>query len=235
LPRDTAPFYSAYPVHQRKSGAFQAVRRVLMSRVYYRPAAGTRVLLDYGCGDGTYLQQVRRPGSRCVGYEPDPRQAEAAALLAVVPVYSDVAQLLERYASAVDVVTMHSVLEHVTSLHDTFRLAARLLRRGGVLYVVVPQANCHEARLFGRKWHALDPPRHISFPEPPVVRRLAAAHGMRVRRQEAIPFPTTLAGTIPNLLLGRFSFAVMAASLPFTLPFTLIDPGSVRAFTLEKQ
>jgi SAM-dependent methyltransferase len=235
VPGDTAPFYANYPVHRRKSGASAAAGRVLMSRVYYRPAAKARVLLDYGCGDGAYLERVRRPGVRVIGFETDAAHAAGVAARVGVPVFSDASQLLARHASGVDVVTMHSVLEHVTDLHGTFDLAARLLRPGGVLYVVVPQADSNEARLFGRRWHGLDPPRHVSFPGPPVMARLAAAHGFQIRRQEAVPFPTALAGSVANVLAGRFSFAVMAAALPFTLPFTLVDPGAVRAFTLEKR
>jgi hypothetical protein len=129
---------------------------------------------------------------------------------------------------------MHAVLEHVTDLHATFELTARLLRPRGTLYFVVPQVSSWEARLFGRRWHGLDPPRHISFPEPPAVARLASGHGMRVARHVAVPFPTVLAGSVAPAVFGRFSFPVMAAVLPFTLPFTLASPGGVRAFTLVR-
>ena len=234
VPRDVSSFYAGYPVHRRKSAVFGALRGLLMSRVYYRPASRVPVLLDYGCGDGSYLGQVGRPGRLTIGYEPDPAQAQAVNARVGVPVYSEVRELLRRHASTVDVVTMHSVLEHVTDLHGAFDLAARLLRPGGVLYVVVPQADSNEARIFGRRWHGLDPPRHVSFPGPSVVRRLADAHGFHVTREEAVPFPTALAGSVSNVLLGRFAFPVMAAALPFTLPFTLADPGAVRAFTLAR-
>ena len=235
VPAEVAPFYAGYPVHRPKSKLFETVRGVLMSRVYHRPAAGTRLLLDYGCGDGGYLEQVRRPGRQVIGYEPDAALADAVAARVGVPVYSDAGELLARYRSSVDVVTMHSVLEHVTDLHGTFDLAAGLLRTGGTLYLVVPQLSSTEGHLFGRRWHGLDPPRHVSFPEPLVVQRLAGAHGFRVLRHGAVPFPTALAGSVSNVLVGRFSFPIVAAALPFTLPLTLIDPGAVRAFTLARE
>ena len=234
VPRDVSPFYAGYPVHARKSAAFEAVRRVLMSRVYYRPPPRVRRLLDFGCGDGGYMERVRRPGLEVVGYEPDPAHASSLAARIGLPVYADSRELIERHAAFFDVVTMHSVLEHVTDLHETVGLAARLLRPGGSFYFVVPQISSAEARLFGRRWHGLDPPRHVSFPEPGVVRRLADRHGFRVARQEAVPFPTGFAGSVAPALLGRFSFPVMAAVLPFTLVFTLIDPSAARAFTLVR-
>ena len=232
VPPSVSAFYPAYPVHRRKSAAFNAVRRLLMSRAYYRPGSRARLLLDYGCGDGSYLEWVRRPALQVAGYEPDVEHAAAVAARIGAPVFADAQELLRRYAASFDVVTLHSVLEHVTDPHGTVELAARLLRPGGVLYLVVPQVSSTESRLFGRKWHGLDPPRHITFPEPSVVQRLASAHGFCVTRQEAVPFPTALAGSMSNVLVGRFSFPVMAAALPFTLPFTLVSPGAVRAFTL---
>jgi SAM-dependent methyltransferase len=234
VPRDVSPFYEDYPVHARKTPAFDAVRRVLMSRVYFRPSNAARRLLDYGCGDGAYMMRVRRAGRDVVGFEPDEARAAALAERTGMPVSADAIELVERYGPTFDVVTMHSVLEHVTDLHGTFDVVNRLLRPGGTFYFVVPQVSSAESRLFGRHWHGLDPPRHISFPEPPVVRRLADRHGFGIVRQAAVPFPTGFAGSVAPRFLGRFSFPVMAAVLPVTLVFTVISPGGARAFTLRK-
>jgi SAM-dependent methyltransferase len=236
VPQDVSAFYEDYPVHARKSSAFDAVRGILMSRVYFRPGPRVRRLLDFGCGDGAYMSRVQRDGLEVTGFEPDPTRAEALSSTLGIKVYADADELLRTCDSGgFDAVTMHSVLEHVTDLHGTFDLAARLLRPGGVLYAVVPQVSSAEARLFGRRWHGLDPPRHISFPEPVVVTRLADRHGFRVVRQAAVPFPTGFAGSVAPALLGRFSFAVMAAVLPATLAFTVIIPGGFRAFTLARR
>lgn len=235
VPRDLTPFYRSYPVHQRKSALLKAVRAVLMSRAYYRPTGRVRLLLDFGCGDGSYLARVTGMALRAVGFEPDARLAADVAARTGAKVFSDAVDLLRRHDRAFDAVTMHSVLEHLNDLHGAFALTARLLRPGGVFHAVVPQASSAESRLFGRRWHGLDPPRHVSFPEPPVVNRLAREHGFTVIRQEAVPFPTALAGSVSNVLVGRFSFPVMAAVLPFTLPFTLVEPGAVRAFTLLRR
>jgi SAM-dependent methyltransferase len=235
VPADVSVFYANYPVHARKSSSFDAVRRVLTARVYYRPPARVTRLLDYGCGDGGYMARVRRPGLEVVGLEADRERAAALTAQLGMPVVADADELLRRYGPTFDVVTMHAVLEHLTDLHGTFDLVSRLLRPGGTFYFMVPQASAPEARLFGRRWHGLDPPRHISFPEPPVVRRLADRHGFRVVRHAAVPFPTGFAGSVAQAFLGRFSFAVMAAVLPITMAFTLISPGGFRAFTLERR
>ena len=63
----------------------------------------------------------------------------------------------ERY----DCVTMWHVLEHVHSPSRALAAAAAALRPGGVLKVAVPNAEGFEATLFGRRWGALDVPRHL--------------------------------------------------------------------------
>jgi SAM-dependent methyltransferase len=234
VPRDVSPFYADYPIHARKSSMVDAVRQILMSRVYFRPDPAVRRLLDYGCGDGAYLGRIGKSARQLVGFEPDPARAASLTTDLGVPVCADPGELLRRHESGLDAVTMHSVLEHLTDLHGAFELVWRLLRPGGTFYFVVPQISSAESRLFGRHWHGLDPPRHISFPEPPVVKRLAGAHGFRIVRQSAVPFPTGFAGSVAPALLGRFSFAVMAAVLPVTLALTTISPGGFRAFTLER-
>jgi SAM-dependent methyltransferase len=234
VPQDVSPFYADYPIHARKSSVVDAVRQVLMSRVYFRPGPAVRHLLDYGCGDGAYLRRVRQSARQVAGFEPNPARAALLTTELGTPVYADPRELLRRHESSFDVVTMHSVLEHLTDLHGAFELVWRLLRPGGTFYFVVPQVSSPESRLFGSYWHGLDPPRHISFPGPPVVKRLADVHGFRIVRQSAVPFPTGFAGSVAPAILGRFSFAVMAAVLPVTLAFTTISPGGFRAFTLER-
>ena len=99
---------------------------------------------------------------------------------------------------------MHFVLEHVTDLHATFADVEALLKPGGRSHFAVPNTASWEARLFRKKWHGLDPPRHISFPDRAVVESLAREHGMTVAGQRPVPFSNGIAGSLPVVLAGRF-------------------------------
>jgi SAM-dependent methyltransferase len=235
LPADLASLYEDYPSHARKSALYERARRLVMSPVYCKTNALPRgtALLDYGCGDGAYLAAQRGRGLVLLGYENAPQAARLAEDLGV-PVYSDRTRMLEERGHSIDVVTMHFVLEHVTDLHGTFLDAHRLLKPDGHFYFVVPQPTSFEARLFGRRWHGLDPPRHISFPEASVVARLADRHGFALADRRAVPFPNGFAASLPVVLTGRFRFPLFALFLPLGIAFSRLVPTGAAAYELVR-
>jgi SAM-dependent methyltransferase len=236
VPSDVAPFYDAYPIHQAKGRAHGVLRRLVMGQVYHRVSAETPglVLLDYGCGDGSYLESVGSEGLTRIGFELDAAQALRLTERLGVPVYSDAEALMRDHAGRVDIVTMHFVLEHVTDLHAVFALASRLLRSGGVLRIVVPNVRSWEHRLFGVKWHGLDPPRHISFPDMGALEDLASGHGMRLTDERSVAFPNGVAGSVPVVLTGRFSYALFLLSMPLGIVASRVAPSGARAYTLVR-
>jgi 2-polyprenyl-3-methyl-5-hydroxy-6-metoxy-1,4-benzoquinol methylase len=117
--------------------------RFRMARKLVEPLAGKR-LLDYGCGDATFLILVHDLFPRAVGADIDPRQnADCARRLAD---WSEVSFCLTselddpRHDGAYDVIVCMEVLEHclppdVEAALGRFR---RLLAPGGLLLVSVP-------------------------------------------------------------------------------------------------
>jgi SAM-dependent methyltransferase len=74
------------------------------------------------------------------------------------------------------------VLEHV---HDPRRLLAeahRILSPGGWLVVQVPNVRSLQARLFGKRWAAVDIPRDLYYYAPAILGRLLEAGGFEVVR-----------------------------------------------------
>ena len=236
VPLGVSGFYEHYPVHARKSRLYSTLRRLVMSPIYYdlaRHPMGS-VLLDYGCGDGGYLELYRGKGFTLLGYESSSAQAAQVARQLGLPVCADIGTLLREHRGAVDVLTMHFVLEHLTDLDAAFREVHLLLRPGGRFYYVVPHASSFEARLFGRKWHNLDPPRHISFPDSGTASRLADRHGFTVSAEHPVAFPNGIAGTLPVLLSGRFRFPLYAFFLPLGIALSRLVPTGSRAYHLTR-
>jgi SAM-dependent methyltransferase len=236
VPADVSPFYERYPVHARKSALYAALRRLVMSSVYYDLARHPRgaVLLDYGCGDGGYLERYRGQSYTLLGYEKSPAQAAQVADRLGLPVYADREALRREREGAVDVLTMHFTLEHLTDLDTAFGDVHALLRPGGVFYYVVPDASSLEARLFARKWHNLDPPRHISFPDGDAARRLADRHGFTVSAERPVAFPNGFAASLPVVLTGRFRLPLYALFLPLGIAFSRLVPTGSRAYQLVR-
>jgi len=237
LPEDVAPFYGAYPVHAAKSQLYATLRWLVMAPIYYdaRHHPAGIALLDYGCGDGGYLEAVGGRGFRLLGYEPDAGQAARLSERLGIPVHADLKSLLASDAGMLDVVTLHMVLEHLTDPDAALANARHLLKPGGTLYVVVPHVDSFEARLFGRKWHNLDPPRHISFPLLEHVRRLADRHGYVLARHEPVPFPNGFAASLPVVLSGRFRFPLFALLFPLGVVYSRLVPTGSHAYWLTRQ
>lgn len=236
VPDDVSVFYEAYPVHGKKSAVHESVRRLVVSAPYFdAEACGERtVLLDYGCGDGWYLDSMKQRGLNLLGFEPNPEYASGVSDRLGLPVFGDAASLIAAHAGSVDVVTMHFVLEHVTDLHGAFASVSALLRPGGIFYLVVPNIASTEARMFGKKWHGLDPPRHISFPDQSVVECLGTEYGMVLASRRFIPFPNGIAGSLPVVISGRFLYPLFLLSLPLAIVVSRFAPGGTVAFTLTK-
>lgn len=237
LPQQAEALYEDYPVHARKSGLYEAARRLLLKPVYFdasRLAKGV-CLLDYGCGDGWYLDSLRGYGFDLLGYEPNRAHAAELTRGLQIHVYSDLTQLQANLHRRVNVITMHYVLEHIADIHPCFERLHRLLVPGGLLYIVVPNIHSWESRLFGKLWHGLDAPRHICFPDEPAMRQLARQHAWELIATKNVPFPNTSAASMAVSLAGRYRPALFLALLPVGLLASRVRPSGTQAYWLKKQ
>lgn len=237
---DVASFYEAYPIHQKKSLMHRLMRQWVMGGCYFQirkflAEKKQCLLIDLGCGDGGFLDSARDPKLILVGFEVNKNHAENLSNLLKVPIYSDDQALLQNYEGRADVVTMHFVLEHLTNLNGAFDTVQRLLKPEGIFFFSVPNISSWEARLFGKKWHNLDAPRHISFPESESIRQLAKRWGFEVIRYQGIPFPNGVAGSLPVVLTGKFRFWLYLLCLPLGILLSRISPDGNRAYSLRKR
>jgi 2-polyprenyl-3-methyl-5-hydroxy-6-metoxy-1,4-benzoquinol methylase len=139
-------------------------------------------LLDIGCGNGEFLAAMRGLGWDVLGLEPDPMAARTAREKLGLSVEQATleAHTLPRHTS--DAVTMHHVIEHLPDPVQSLRLARELLRPGGRLIVVTPNAQSLARYLFRRHWMSWDPPRHLSLFTPRTLQATATRAGLRMER-----------------------------------------------------
>jgi SAM-dependent methyltransferase len=103
---------------------------------------GGRVIADFGCGPGSFLNLVREVAALTIGIEPHRRFREAAAARGH-RVYAYGADFLRDSGEAtVDVAVGLHVIEHVESPRDYLAEICRSLRPGGTVLVVTP--NLHD-------------------------------------------------------------------------------------------
>jgi SAM-dependent methyltransferase len=96
--------------------------------------AGTTRILDFGAGDGTFVDRFRARGVAVECLEPDPELHEALQPRAA-RVYRRIGEIAD---STFDFVYTINVLEHISEIEDTCAELNRITRPGGTLFVFVP-------------------------------------------------------------------------------------------------
>jgi SAM-dependent methyltransferase len=120
------------------------------------------MLLDVGCGDGTYLRTMRDLGWEVRGLEPDAQAASVARARGLDVIEGPVESSL-RDRDAYDVITMTHVIEHVVVPAQALAVVRDALRPGGTLLLITPNVGSLGHERFGASWYHLDPPRHLQL------------------------------------------------------------------------
>lgn len=188
-----------------------ALRRIVTApyRLRFRSPAvvppvpnGGGTLLDLGCGGGGFLAEARRLGWDVYGVEPDARAVEKARALAGDPsrIVRSTAEDVDFEDTRFDCVMMWHVLEHVHSPSAVLEKVHRWLRPGGALRIAVPNVRSAEARLFGRRWFALEIPRHLYHFTPSTLSAYLHRAGFATERVVPQWFPASISDSIDILL-----------------------------------
>jgi len=157
----------------------EGAEAVGFSVLYLRPVPGGE-LLDVGCGGGAQLVQMRRLGWRGTGVDPDARAVEMATRVHGLDVRRGTLAEQGFAAGRFDAVTLSHVIEHVHDPEGLLRECARVLKPGGRLVAVTPNAASLGRRRLGTSWIGLQPPRHLYLFDCATLARLAVRAGLRV-------------------------------------------------------
>lgn len=137
-------------------------------------------LLDVGCSSGGFLKVMNERGWQTAGIEIDPQVAEKARCNMGGEVFCGDAPDAPWPADSFDAITCVHTLEHQFRPRELLEKAWYWLKPGGIFYVVVPNIEAWEFKLFRSYWYALEVPRHLTFFSPASLRRIGAEAGFRV-------------------------------------------------------
>jgi 2-polyprenyl-3-methyl-5-hydroxy-6-metoxy-1,4-benzoquinol methylase len=194
-------------------------------------------LLDLGCSSGSFLEFMRSEAWKLYGIEMSAEVARTAEVRTSAKVF--VGEILDASfpPESFDVITCFDVLEH---LYEPRRVMARVgewLKPGGIFYVLVPNIDSAEARVFASYWHGLELPRHLFHYSPASLKFLAKSAGLtevslETRRNPAVG--TSLRYVCDDLLhaVGMHPTAVAyrrEASLPWRAARKVVRMTILRA------
>ncbi len=118
-PVDFADIYRDYPLNKRRLDVFaRGTLRNLLGRLRRAGLGKGASILDYGCGNGVFIQYLKGRGyPRVEGYDPY------------------VAPFSKMPEHQFDCVMANDVIEHVSDPRSTLRECTRLVKPGGLLYL----------------------------------------------------------------------------------------------------
>jgi SAM-dependent methyltransferase len=163
-------------VNREKLNLFRAIRTALVwplstilpslrseigkEMAYLGPVhSGIRVL-DVGCGSGDILSFYRERGASTFGVEINTQACEEGRKKGHKMFCGELSEAGFE-DEFFDIVLFHQSLEHVFSPRFTLLEAQRILKRGGKVWISIPNHNSVQARLFGKWFYAIESPRHL--------------------------------------------------------------------------
>jgi 2-polyprenyl-3-methyl-5-hydroxy-6-metoxy-1,4-benzoquinol methylase len=146
--------------------------------------------LDLGCGNGLFLNGLRRHGWEIVGVD----LSEAAATTAheSFGIEVHVGELADAPIDeqSFDFIHMSHVIEHLRHPLETLQRISSLLRPGGRLFVETPNIESLGFKWSREYWYPLDPPRHLWLFSPSTLTRALNQCGFSVSRLDTWSRPT---------------------------------------------
>ncbi|MGC9941884.1 MAG: class I SAM-dependent methyltransferase [Verrucomicrobiota bacterium] len=123
-------------------------------------------VLDVGCGDGQFLYRMHQAGWSVAGLDFDSKAIDAAKMKygqhGFELLHSDLADA-HFPDNSFDAITMHHVIEHVPKPVAFLAEAKRILKPGGRLVAVTPNAGSLAQSIFQDCWRGWEPPRHLQI------------------------------------------------------------------------
>jgi len=175
---DLGRYYLNYPFQKQTDGV---VWRTLARRYIARLKSGgmtrSHAILDYGCGSGLLLKELRRTGFCDVhGFDK------------YSPQYQDPSSLQRTY----DFVVLQDVVEHVEDPIQLLGEVAALTKEGGIICIGTPNAENIDLKRADEFIHSLHQPYHLHI----LSSKMLLAIGQRFALQQVRRYDTYFADTL---------------------------------------
>lgn len=161
-------------------------------------------ILDVGCGEGYFLEAAKSDGWIPYGVE----ISEFAANMARESLGADISCGLLRDVSypdnMFDLITMLDVVEHFHNPLEEMKEIHRILKPGGMCFLLTPDVESPGARLMRSRWFELKPPEHLFYFSQNTLRQLLESAG----------FENNSTSTRGKILTFEFIASVMRSTNP---------------------
>ncbi len=134
-------------------------------KVLYLDAVPQGRVLDFGCGNGTLLDNLKLAGWECYGLDVDPKAVAYCQEKGLNVNVGDIPS--QNYPdNFFDAITINHVIEHVHEVDGLLKSCYPKLKKGGKLVIATPNTKNWQRGLYKENWFQLDPPRHLHLFNP---------------------------------------------------------------------
>jgi 2-polyprenyl-3-methyl-5-hydroxy-6-metoxy-1,4-benzoquinol methylase len=136
-------------------------------------------LLELGCGSGTKLKSMKDLGWCVEGVDFDPAAVRQARQNDITVHLGTLAG--QRFPDETfDAITASHFIEHISDPLGMLQECQRLLKPGGLLFMLTPNAGGWGHRIYRRDWRGLEPPRHLHIFTPSSLAEICRRAGFNL-------------------------------------------------------
>jgi SAM-dependent methyltransferase len=147
--------------------------------VFYLKSTPHGRLLELGCGNGAKLKSMKELGWQVEGVDFDPvavGQARERGITVHLGTLADQKFPDETF----DAITASHFIEHLPDPLKTLQECRRLLKPGGLVVLLTPNAGSWGHRIYQADWRGLEPPRHLHIFTPSSLAGMCRLAGLNL-------------------------------------------------------
>ena len=198
--------------------------------------------LDFGCGNGSYLERMRilHPNWELHGFDNSEFALKKTSSKGFKVHSGDLitSDLPNEYF---DTIYLSHVIEHLHDPKATMTRIFNLLKIGGEVIVITPNFDSIAAKLFGTYWFALESPRHLFLFSTKTLSRLLVDIGFEIKDVTCVKDSRVEIGSINylfdrkdmriNFLIWHFLRSILK---PFVWVLSIFKKTSIMTMRVKK-
>jgi hypothetical protein len=196
VPSEYDEIYSSIPKPHEGLVEFDAAKAARFERLasIVRQHSQRGAFIDFGCGDGAFLQRMDDPAGK--GFEIGPPGHRAAGRSEIITGdWATFAESSDAPSHALEFITAFDVLEHLPRIGQDVGIIRSMLKPGGLLFVTVPNVESWAARLMGERWNMLLL-EHLWYFSPTTLTAFLSKHRFAEVQLRSLPYDAPLAHII---------------------------------------
>ncbi len=175
--------YDEYPLENKVSEI--TLKRYNEILDLFEPYRQTGRLLEFGCGEGYFLEVALKRNWKVVGIEISDKLVKICKDKNILT-YKTLSQIPSDENNKFDMAVSIEVIEHLNDPKPYMQEINSLLRNGGGLYMTTPNFNCLSRFILGKKWNNIVFPEHLCYYTVKTMKSMLSLNGFKEIKSQTL-------------------------------------------------